>query len=204
MDFLQLENFTQLAIRFAFNLVTTFLVVVLYARISRKKEFYFSYFAISVAVFLLVYLLENVELELGFALGLFAIFGIIRYRTDPIPPKEMTYLFVIIAVSVINALSKNYFGYLELFLVNLLLVGTLWILEKALMLRQEDSLQIIYETIENLHRDKEEELLKDLRNRTGIKIKRYQIEKIDFLRDVAKIRIFFDVKGQTSKRENNQ
>ena len=72
------------------------------------------------------------------------------------------------------------------------------------MLRQEDSLLIIYETIENLHRDREEELLKDLRNRTGIKIKRYQIEKIDFLRDVAKIRIFFDVKGQTSKRENNQ
>ena len=204
MDFLQLENFTILAIRFAFNLVTTFLVVVLYARISRKKEFYFSYFAISVAVFLLVYLLENVELELGFALGLFAIFGIIRYRTDPIPPKEMTYLFVIIAVSVINALSKNYFGYLELFLVNLLLVGTLWTLEKALMLRQEDSLQIIYETIENLHKEKEDELLKDLRNRTGIKIKRYQIERIDFLRDVARITIFFDVKGQTSKREVNQ
>ena len=204
MDFLQLENFIQLAIRFAFNLVTTFLVVVLYARISRKKEFYFSYFAISVAVFLLVYLLENVELELGFALGLFAIFGIIRYRTDPIPPKEMTYLFVIIAVSVINALSKNYFGYLELFLVNILLVGTLWILEKALMLRQEDSLQIIYETIENLHKEKEDELLKDLRNRTGIKIKRYQIERIDFLRDVARITIFFDVKGQTSKREVNQ
>lgn len=203
MDFLQLEHFTLLAIRFAFNLVTTFLVVVLYARISRRKEFYFSYFAISVAIFLLVYLLENVELELGFALGLFAIFGIIRYRTDAIPPKEMTYLFVIIAVSVINALSKNYFGYLELSLVNLLLVVTLWVLEKALMLRQEDSLLVVYEKIENLHQEKEAELLADLRDRTGIKIKRYQIERIDFLRDVAKITIFFDVKGQKSKREIN-
>ncbi len=128
MNMFHLEIFSELAIRFAFNLVTTFFVVVLYARISRRKEFYFSYFAISVAIFLLVYLLENVELERGFALGLFAIFGIIRYRTDPIPPKEMTYLFVIIAVSVINALSKNYIGYFELTLVNLLLIITLWIL----------------------------------------------------------------------------
>ncbi|MCY1722012.1 DUF4956 domain-containing protein [Prolixibacteraceae bacterium Z1-6] len=201
MDFLQLENFTILAIRFIFNLITTFLVVVLYARISRKKEFYFSYFAISVAVFLLVYLLENVELELGFALGLFAIFGIIRYRTDAIPPKEMTYLFVIIAVSVINALSKNYFGYLELSLVDLLLVGTLWILEKALMLRQVDSLLVVYENIQNLHQDRESELIADLEQRTGIKIKRYQIDKVDFLRDVAQITIIFDVKEQNTKRE---
>jgi len=196
-----LEIFSELAIRFAFNLITTFFVVVLYARISRRKEFYFSYFAISVAIFLLVYLLENVELELGFALGLFAIFGIIRYRTDPIPPKEMTYLFVIIAVSVINALSKNYIGYFELILVNLLLIVTLWILEKALMLRQEDSLVVVYENIENLHKEKEDELLNDLEKRTGIKIKRYRIKKIDFLRDVAQITIFFDVKGQNSKRE---
>jgi len=181
MDMFHLEIFSELAIRFAFNLITTFFVVVLYARISRRKEFYFSYFAISVAIFLLVYLLENVELELGFALGLFAIFGIIRYRTDPIPPKEMTYLFVIIAVSVINALSKNYIGYFELILVNLLLIVTLWILEKALMLRQEDSLVVVYENIENLHKEKEDELLNDLEKRTGIKIKRYRIKKIDFL-----------------------
>ena len=201
MNTIQYDNLSIMAIRFAFNLITTLLVVFLYARISRKKEFYFSYIAISVAIFLLVYLLENVELELGFALGLFAIFGIIRYRTDPIPPKEMTYLFVIIAVSVINALSKNYLGYFELALVNLLLVGTLWILEKALMLRQEDSLLVVYENIENLHKEKEEELLLDLEKRTGIKIKRYHIQKIDFLRDVAQITIFFDVKGQNSKRE---
>ncbi len=197
----QLENLLQMAILFAFNLTTTLLVVFLYSRISRKKEFYFSYIAISVAIFILVYLLENVEMELGFALGLFAIFGIIRYRTDPIPPKEMTYLFVIIAVSVINALSKKYFGFLELGVVNLFLVGTLWFLEKALLLRQEDSLVVVYENIENLHKEKEQELLDDLEKRTGIIIKRYQIKKIDFLRDVAQITIFFDVKGQNSKRE---
>ena len=150
VNLIQLEGFSMLLVRFGFNLITTSLLVLLYSRISRKKEFYFSYFAISIAVFLLVFLLENIKLELGFALGLFAIFGIIRYRTDAIPPKEMTYLFVIIAVSVINALSKNYIGFVELILVNLLLVGALWALERVLMLRQEDSLLVTYEIIENL------------------------------------------------------
>jgi hypothetical protein len=193
---MQLENFWSLLIRFGFNLVATFFVVVmLYAQNSKRKDFYFSYFAISIAIFMLVFLLENVKLELGFALGLFAIFGIIRYRTDAIPIKEMTYLFVIIAVSVINALSKDYFGYVELTFVNILLVGALWILERILMLRQEDSLQIIYENIENIHEDREAELIADLEKRTGLKIRRYRIDKVDFLRDVARITIYFFING---------
>lgn len=189
----QMTEFSSLLIRFGFNVVATTFVVLLYSRISKRKEFYFSYFAISISVFLLVYLLESVELELGFALGLFAIFGIIRYRTDAIPPKEMTYLFVIIAVSVVNALSEDYVGYFGLTMVNILLIGTLGALERILMLRQEDSLKIVYENIHNLHRDKEDELLQDLEDRTGIVIKRYRIDRIDFLRDIARITIYFDV-----------
>jgi hypothetical protein len=197
----QLDFLEMISIRFLFNLAATFIIVVLlYARISKRKEFYFSYFAISIAVFLLVFLLESVKIELGFALGLFAVFGIIRYRTDTIPPKEMTYLFIIIAVSVINGLSKNYFGYLELTFVNLLLIGAIWALEKILMMRQENSVVIIYENINNLHKSKEEELLLDLEKRTGVKIKRYQIDKMDFLRDVAWITVYFDNNRQ-SKRE---
>jgi hypothetical protein len=193
----QMSEFWNLLIRFAFNAVASAFVVFLYSRISKRKEFYFSYFAISIAVFLLVFLLESVTLELGFALGLFAIFGIIRYRTDAIPPKEMTYLFVIIAVSVINALSEDHVGYIGLTLVNVLLIGTLGALEKVLLMRQEDSLQVIYENIENIHKQREDELIKDLETRTGIKIKRYQIDKIDFLRDIARITIFFDVNGSS-------
>ena len=201
---LPLDNFWTLAIRFGFNLIATFFVVVmLYARNSKRREFYFSYFAISVAVFMLVFLLQGVTLELGFALGLFAIFGIIRYRTDAIPIKEMTYLFVIIAISVINALSKDFLGYLELTLVNLLLVGALWVLEHILMLRQEDSLQIIYENIENIHEDREAELIADLEKRTGIRIRRYRIDKVDLLRDVARITIWFFVNG-TSKMKTTK
>ena len=195
----QMAEFWNLLIRFGFNVIAATFVVLLYSRISKRKEFYFSYFAISIAVFLLVYLLESVKLELGFALGLFAIFGIIRYRTDAIPPKEMTYLFVIIAVSVINALSQGHVGYIGLALVNLLLIGTLGALEKVLLMRQEDSVQVIYENIENIHKDKEEELLIDLENRTGIKIKRYQIDRIDFLRDVARITIYFDINSSNKQ-----
>ena len=191
------EHFYALAIRFGFNLLATFFVVVmLYAQNSKRKEFYFSYFAISIAVFMLCFLLESVKLELGFALGLFAIFGIIRYRTDAIPIKEMTYLFVIIAVSVVNALSKDFLGYLELTFVNILLVGALWILEQVLMLRQEDSLLIIYDNIENIAPAREPELLADLEKRTGRKIRRYQIDKVDLLRDVARITIYFYVNGK--------
>ncbi len=197
----QIDFLITLALRFSFNLIVTFVIVVLlYARISRRKEFYFSYFAISIAVFLLVFLLESVKIELGFALGLFAIFGIIRYRTDAIPPKEMTYLFIIIAVSVINALSKDYFGLVELTFVNLLLVGALWALEKILMMRSENSLVVVYEKIENLHKDREAEMLKDLEQRTGVKIIRYQVDKINYLRDIARITIYFDNNGST-KRE---
>ena len=198
----QTEFLISLFLRFAFNLAATFVIVVLlYARISKRKEFYFSYFAISIAVFLLVYLLESVTLELGFALGLFAIFGIIRYRTDTIPPKEMTYLFIIIAVSVINALSKEYLGYLELTFVNLLLVGALWAMEKILMMRQENSVVVIYDKIKNLHKENEAVLLEDLEERTGVKIKRYNVEQINYRRKVAQITIFFDSNGN-SKMEN--
>jgi hypothetical protein len=197
----QSEILISLVLRFAFNIAATFIIVVLlYARISRRKEFYFSYFAISIAVFLLVYLLQSVRIELGFALGLFAIFGIIRYRTDAIPPKEMTYLFIIIAVSVINALSRDYFNYGELAFVNLLLVSALWALEKVLNMRRESSVVIVYEKIENMHKGKEAELLKDLEERTGVKIKRYQVVKMNYLRDIARIIIYFDTNGQ-SKRE---
>lgn len=190
------EDYVELIVRFALNLlVTAFIVVGLYAKTSKRKDFYFSYIAISIVIFLLCFLLESVKIELGFALGLFAIFGIIRYRTDAIPIKEMTYLFVIIAVAVINALANKKVSYAELITTNLLIMGGLYILEKILNLRQEISQRIIYEKIENLHADRKEELLADLKLRTGIDIKRIEVDRIDFLRDIANIYIYYDVNG---------
>lgn len=199
------EDFLQLIFRFGLNLLITFIIVyMLYARRSRRKDFIFSYFAISVTVFTLCFLLESVKLELGFALGLFAIFGIIRYRTDAIPIKEMTYLFVIIGVSVINALSNKKVSYVELLFTNMIIVATMWALEKVLNLRQEELMMITYEKVENLHTVKKEELIRDLEERTGLRIKRIEIQEINFLRDIAKINVFHDVTGNGNSKKHHQ
>jgi hypothetical protein len=197
MKLINVEDFTSLLVRFSLNLIIIVGIVIgLYAKTSRRKDFYFSYIAISMAIFLLCFLLANVKMELGFALGLFAVFSIIRYRTDSIPIKEMTYLFVIIAVSVINALANKKISYVELLTTNLLIVGGLYILEKILNLRQELSYRIIYEKIENVQQGREDELMADLKLRTGIDIKRFEVRRIDFLRDIAIIYIYFDINGR--------
>lgn len=194
VNLINTEDFFHLVIRLLLNLLVVFIVVYfIYAKTSRRKDFFFSYFAISITVFTLCFLLESVKLEIGFALGLFAIFGIIRYRTDPVPIKEMTYLFVIIGISVINALSGENVSYMELLFTNVIIVATIWVLEKILMLRQEVCTSITYERIENIHTLKKEELLKDIEERTGIKVKRFEIEKINFQRDIAEIKIYHDV-----------
>ncbi|MDD2305896.1 MAG: DUF4956 domain-containing protein [Prolixibacteraceae bacterium] len=192
-----MEDFLSLLIRFSLNLLVIVAIVVgLYAKNSKRKDFYFSYIAVSMVIFLLCFLLVSVKIELGFALGLFAVFGIIRYRTDAIPIKEMTYLFVVIGISVINALANKKISYAELITTNLLIVGGLYVLEKILHLRQEISYRVIYEKIENVQAGKDDELLADLKLRTGKNIKRFEIERIDFLRDVAYINIFFDINGK--------
>ncbi|MCK3685868.1 DUF4956 domain-containing protein [Maribellus sp. YY47] len=200
IELVNVIDFKELVIKFGFNLLVTFVVVYfIYAKNSRRKDFFFSYFAISTAIFALCFLLESVKLELGIALGLFAIFGIIRYRTDTIPIKEMTYLFVIIGLAVINALSSKNVSFLELLFTNVAILGTLWILELILMLRQEASLDIVYEKIENINLNKRDELVRDIQERTGIKIKRIEIEEINFMRDIARIRVFHDITESNGK-----
>lgn len=197
---INVDDYLSLLTRFSLNILVIITIVVgLYAKTSRRKDFYFSYIAVSIVIFLLCYLLASVKIELGFALGLFAVFGIIRYRTDAIPIKEMTYLFVVIGVSVINALANKKVSYAELITTNLLIVVGLYILEKILNLRQELSYRIVYEKIENVQVGKEEELLADLKLRTGIDIKRFEVQRIDFLRDVAIIYIFFDISGKKNE-----
>lgn len=190
-------DFLELIVRFTFNTSLIFMVTHgMYAKNSSRKDFYFSYLAIGVIVFLLCFLLNSVKLELGFALGLFAIFGIIRYRTDAIPIKEMTYLFIIIGISVMNALSNKKVSYAELMLTNSLIIAGLWFLEKRLMLKQEKSIKLIYEKIENIHIKNHDELLSDFQKRTGIEVNRYEIERIDFLRDIAEITLYYNVNGK--------
>ena len=186
------EDFWKLITKGIFNLFIILIIVrYIYYPVTKNKDYLFTYLLISLTVFLLCVLLDSVKLQLGFALGLFAIFGIIRYRTDPIPIKEMTYLFLVIGISVVNALANKKISHAELVFANLLLVFVTFGMERIWLLRHESRRNIIYEKIELIKPENKEELLKDLKERTGLNIVRYEIRRIDFLKDIANIRIFY-------------
>jgi hypothetical protein len=197
IEFFDLPNFLELIGRFALNMaVILILVRWLYYSNTRRKDYLFTYILISSLIFLLCYLLASVKLQIGFALGLFAIFGIIRYRTSSIPIKEMTYLFLIIGVSIINALADTKTSVVEVLFTNFVIIVITFCMEKMWLLKHELSKIIIYEKIEMIKPENHQELLNDLKERTGIKnIKRVDIGKIDFLKDTCRIQIFFDVTG---------
>ncbi len=186
------EDFLKLLVKGVFNLGIVIIIVrYIYYPVTKNKDYLFTFLLISLTVFLLCVLLDSVKLQLGFALGLFAIFGIIRYRTDPIPIKEMTYLFLVIGISVVNALSNKKISYAELVFANLLIVFVTYGMEKIWLLRHESRKNIIYEKIELIKPERREELIADLKERTGIDIIRVEVRRIDFLRDVANVRIFY-------------
>lgn len=186
-------NFGELLLRFFLNISVLFLIIRwLYYGAAKRKDYLFSYFLIGSVIFLLCYLLESVKLQLGFALGLFAVFGIIRYRTDAIPIKEMTYLFLVIGISVINALTNKKVSYAELIFTNFILVFIVYGLEKLWLLKHESVKLILYENIELIKPENRHKLIQDLENRTGIKpINRVEIGRIDLLKDVARIQIYY-------------
>ena len=191
-DLFDQKDFIELLARSIFNfLIVGYIVRYLYYPATKNKDYLFTYLLISVTVFFLCFLLENVKLELGFALGLFAIFGIIRYRTDPIPIKEMTYLFIIIGISVMNALVNKKISHAEVVFTNLIFIALTYGLEKIWLLKQESRKNITFEKIELIIPEKRQELLEDLKLRTGLNITRVEVKSIDFLRDTAQLRIFF-------------
>jgi hypothetical protein len=191
------SGFLELFIRFTIN-ITVIMILVrwLYYSTTRRKDYLFTYILLSSIIFLLCYLLADVKLQMGFALGLFAVFGIIRYRTNSIPIKEMTYLFLTIGISIINALADTNSSVVEVLFTNLVIILLTYGLEKIWLLRNEASNTIIYEKIDLIKPEKHQELINDLQERTGIKhIKRIELGKIDFLKDTCVIQIFYDVKG---------
>lgn len=186
------EDFADLLFRFAFNLIVVlYLVRYLYYRTTRRKDYLFTYILISLVVFFMCFLLENIKLELGFALGLFAIFGIIRYRTQQIPIREMTYLFLVIGISVINALSNKKVSYAELLFTNIALLTITYLLERVFLLQHESRKVVNYEKIDLIVPEKRAELIKDLEERTGLVINRVEIGRIDFLRDTARVFVYY-------------
>jgi len=192
IDIIQTPDFLELLLRFTLNMVAIVIIIrYLYYTSTRRKDYLFTYILISITVFLLCFLLENVKLQLGFALGLFAIFGIIRYRTTTIPIREMTYLFVVIALSVINALANRQISYAELLFSNFIIVFACYGFEKLWLLKHRSRKTIVYEKIENVRAENYQALKQDLEERTGLSIEKIEVGNIDFLRDTARIRIYY-------------
>lgn len=192
LDAIHPGNFTELLLRFALHLsVVLIMVRLLYFPVARRKDYLFSFILISSLVFLLCFLLESVELQLGFAFGLFAIFGILRYRTLAIPIKEMTYLFVLIGISVINALANDRTSWAELIFTNLALLFLVYGLERYWLVKHESSKQIVYEKLDLIQPQRRAELLKDLEERTGLKIDRVDVGRIDYLRGFARLVLYY-------------
>ena len=205
VNIIDVPGFLELVMRFALNTaVILILIRWLYYSTTKRKDYLFTYILIASIVFLLCFLLESVKLQIGFALGLFAIFGIIRYRTNAIPIKEMTYLFLVIGISVINSLTSTSTTLVDLLFTNLVIVFITFGLEKLWLLKHESSKIILYEKINLIRPENRKELLNDLSERTGItKINRIEIGRIDFLKDTCELTIFYYVSESESTPEND-
>ena len=201
------QSLTELAIRFFLNLAVCWVIVGLfYYRKSRRRDYYFTFMVFSTAMLMLLYIMGNVEVGVGLTLGLFAIFGVIRYRTETVPIREMTYLFVIIALAAANGLAPIYnvvdvattphyalgWGNVGVMaLVNGLIVLLVWILESESLVRHTTTKLVLYDKIDLIVPERREELIEDLEKRIGVKVENVEIGHVDFLKDAAFIKVFY-------------
>lgn len=191
IELINVDGVLELLVRFLLNLgVTATIIGWLYYSKSRRRDYVFTFILISTTVFLLIFLLGNEKLQIGLALGLFAIFGIIRYRTETVPIREMTYLFLIIGISVINGLAENV-SLGELLLTNLLFIIVTWLMESSRFMKQVSCKLIIYEKINLIKPEKEAEMLEDIRSRTGLNVTKFEVGHIDFLKDIAFVKVYY-------------
>lgn len=186
-----LSGLGNMIIKFIINIIAIGSIIHLfYFRKSRRREYYFTFMLIGISVFFLIYLLGGVKIRIGFALGLFAIFGIIRYRTESMPVREMTYLFVIIAMSVINALSDA-LNWIEILSVNGLFILSVWAFEHIRLKEAMAVKMVQYDRIELIKPCNYELLIADLKERTGLEVVKVEVGGIDFLRDMAVLKIYY-------------
>lgn len=186
------NDILKLLARFVVNCVFLTLVVrFVYYKNSGTKDYLFTYFMINVLVFFICFTLKKFELDLGMALGLFAIFGILRYRTDTIPIREMTYLFIVIGIAVINSLSNKKMSYTELAFTNCAILFIAAGLENLSFVQREMCQRVLYEKIDFVKPAKHSELLADLQQRTGLKISRIELGQVNFLQDTVMIDVYY-------------
>lgn len=191
-EFIDVKHVSELLLAFLTNLIAIMIVVRgLYYPKCKRGEFFFTYILIAISTFMLIYVLGDVKLKAGIALGLFAIFSIIRYRTEQVAIREMTYLFIIIAISAINGLIVSELSYGEVIIINLLFIFSIWICESKLLISHYSYKVIKYDNINLITPDKKQELIADLEKRTGLKIEKVEVGAIDFLKDAVIVKMYY-------------
>lgn len=209
------QKIGELGIRFAINLLVCWILVhFFYYKKSKRRDYYFTFMLFSSAMLTLLYIMGNVEVGVGLTLGLFAIFGVIRYRTETVPIREMTYLFVIIALAAVNGLAPLYriadlataphyvlsWGNVGVMaLVNALIVLLIWVLESESLVKHTTTKLVLYDRVELIVPEKRTELIEDLEKRLGVKVDNVEIGHVDFLKDSAFIKVYYRLgKGEAN------
>ena len=193
IDFFDLEDFSKLLFKFGINFIFLIIIVrLVYYRVKDDKDYVFTYIMFNILTFFICFLLRKVPMEMGFALGLFAVFGILRYRTEAIPIRQMTYLFIVIGISMINALSNKSVSIFEVLFTNGLITLITYLIDRLWFQSVEENKSIIYEKIDLIKPEKKEDMIQDLRDRTGLPIHEVKVDKIDFLKDVANITVYYN------------
>ena len=190
----QFELFDKLSDKFFWRLLIDVLSMVvlvrfIYFRIYKKKDYLFTFFLFNIIIFIITYLMNKVDMSLGAAFGLFAVFSMLRYRTEGISTKDMTYLFIVIAIGLICAVSKG--TYFELSLITAILIAFTYALDGNWLVRNELVKTIQYENIELIKPENYNALIDDLKKRTGLNIHRASVNRIDFLKDIAVVKIYY-------------
>lgn len=195
---LAIQDFiTKIGVRLLINIASIFILVrFIYYKINKRSEYFFTYFIFNLVIFLMCFFLNKVKLSMGAAFGLFAVFGMLRYKTEEISIKDMTYLFLVIAIGLLTAVIKiedvaYYYEFLFIAAINSFILLMTYLLESNALMKRETAKNVIYENIELIKPEKRVELMLDLEFRTGLKINRISIGKIDFLKDIATIKIYY-------------
>ena len=187
---------TQLFTKLTIDLASLFVVIgLIYFPRMKDKDYVFTFFVFNLLIFLVCYFMNSMQLTMGLGFGLFALFGILRYRTILVPIKEMTYLFTVIVLAIINSLGTKEVGMSEVIAANIIIVSLIFILEKLWMNTQQGYKLITYEKIELIKPENKLALMNDLRQRTGLNITRFEIDTINFMNDTCLIKIFYDMEN---------
>lgn len=196
MEFLEVPLFDddlyKLLVRFTFNLFFVSLIVASYYRHQKNRLYLFTFVLMNVMVFFICFTLKKLDLGLGMALGLFAIFAIIRYRTDAMRAKEMTYLFIVIGIAVINALSNKKTSYAELLFTNTAIVALSFAFESILLTKKLSKQSVVYDQMDLLKPENREALVADLKSRTGLPVEKVKISKIDLSKPAANLTVYYE------------